>query len=122
MSARNPPKDVVLRVRVGERYYLGPGKIALLRLIGEHGSISAAAREMKMSYRRAWLLVEGMNQSFKAPVVETAAGGRQGGGATLTALGRELVERYTRMEVLCEKALAADLRRLQARSALRDGR
>lgn len=112
-------KDVVLRVRLGERYFIGPGKIRLLRLVGEHGSISAAAREMKMSYRRAWLLIDGMNTAFKSPVVQSVVGGKQGGGATLTALGLELIERYARMEALCQAAITPELRALRAKCALR---
>ena len=77
---------------------IGPGKVRLLELIEETGSISAAGRAMAMSYRRAWLLVESLNTSFRAPVVDTRAGGRQGGGAELTAFGRELVERYRTVE------------------------
>ena len=77
---------------------VGPGKVRLLELIDQTGSISAAGRAMAMSYRRAWLLVESLNTSFRAPVVDTRAGGRQGGGAQLTPFGRELVERYRQME------------------------
>ncbi len=77
---------------------VGPGKVRLLELIDETGSISAAGRAMAMSYRRAWLLVESLNTSFLSPVVDTRAGGRQGGGAELTPFGRELVERYRTLE------------------------
>jgi molybdate transport system regulatory protein len=77
---------------------VGPGKIRLLELIDETGSISAAGRAMAMSYRRAWLLVENLNTSFREPVVDTRSGGRQGGGAHLTTFGRELVQRYRTME------------------------
>jgi molybdate transport system regulatory protein len=77
---------------------VGPGKIRLLELIDETGSISAAGRAMAMSYRRAWLLVESLNTSFRQPVVDTRSGGRRGGGARLTAFGRELVQRYRTLE------------------------
>ncbi len=77
---------------------VGPGKVRLLELIDQTGSISAAGRAMAMSYRRAWLLVESLNTSFRAPVVDTRSGGRQGGGAELTPFGRELVERYRAIE------------------------
>ncbi len=73
---------------------LGPGKIQLLELIQKKGSISAAGREMRMSYRRAWDLVNSLNRTFKAPLVETQPGGRQGGGATLTSTGLKVVDHY----------------------------
>ena len=73
---------------------IGPGKIELLRKIRDHKSISAAAREMKMSYRRAWLLVDDLNSAFRQPVVEKWMGGKSRGGATLTPTGEKLVESY----------------------------
>jgi molybdate transport system regulatory protein len=90
---------------------VGPGKVRLLELIDQTGSISAAGRAMAMSYRRAWLLVESLNTAFRAPVVDTRAGGRQGGGAELTAFGRELVERYRTME---REAVQATLTQIDA--------
>jgi len=83
-----------LRVDLTPDFRLGPGKVRLLELIGHSGSISAAGRAMEMSYRRTWLLVEEMNVAFRRPVVETARGGKRGGGAELTSFGREVVERY----------------------------
>ncbi|MEO8629185.1 MAG: LysR family transcriptional regulator [Betaproteobacteria bacterium] len=77
---------------------MGPGKADLLQAIDSSGSISAAARALGMSYRRAWLLVDTMNQSFKSPVVETLTGGQQGGGARITDLGQEILRRYLTME------------------------
>jgi molybdate transport system regulatory protein len=77
---------------------VGPGKMRLLELIDETGSISAAGRAMAMSYRRAWLLVESLNSAFRAPVVNAQPGGRRGGGATLTPAGRALLERYRTIE------------------------
>jgi molybdate transport system regulatory protein len=73
---------------------LGPGKIELLRRIKEHRSMSAAARSMDMSYRRAWLLVDELNHLFKQPVVEKWHGGIAKGGATLTEFGETVVRRY----------------------------
>src|SRR3954465_4022801 len=73
---------------------IGPGKAKLLESIRDTGSISAAAREMGMSYKRAWLLLDSMNQAFTEPVVTAAPGGTGGGGATLTAFGAEVLERY----------------------------
>jgi molybdate transport system regulatory protein len=77
---------------------VGPGKIRLLELIDETGSISAGGRAMAMSYRRAWLLVESLNTGFRQPVVDTQSGGRHGGGARLTSFGRDLVRRYRTLE------------------------
>jgi molybdate transport system regulatory protein len=73
---------------------IGPGKARLLELIEETGSISAAGRKMRMSYRRAWDLIDELNQTFKAPLVATRAGGKRGGGASLTPLGSEVVKHY----------------------------
>src|SRR5437667_10835495 len=76
---------------------IGPGKAALLESIRDTGSISAAARDMGMSYKRAWLLLDSMNQAFTEPVVTAAPGGAGGGGATLTPFGAEVLERYRRI-------------------------
>ncbi len=111
-----PLQDVMLRITIGENSFLGPGKVRLLELIGETGSISAAARLLDMSYRRAWLLVESMNTAFREPVLTSAVGGRQGGGATLTAFGREVVTRYRRMEARARAAIAADVAALHAKA------
>ena len=81
----------------GERR-IGPGKITLLERIMETGSISAAGRRLKMSYRRAWLLVDAMNRMFSEPVVIAAMGGLHGGGAEVTAFGQRLIETYRGVE------------------------
>lgn len=91
----------------------GPGKAELLRHIAATGSIRTAAAELEMSYNRAWLLVKSMNALFRAPLVNVTRGGGTGGGASLTPLGEEVVERYTRMEHACRRAIAADWQRLQ---------
>lgn len=88
---------------------MGPGKAALIAQIDATGSISAAAREMGMSYRRAWQLVEAINASFKQPVVVTATGGKRGGGASVTDFGRELVAQFHAMESKASAAIADDL-------------
>jgi molybdate transport system regulatory protein len=98
-----------LRVLLGETTALGPGKARLLELIAETGSISRAAKELGMSYRRAWLLVDAMNRDFKAPLVETLRGGERGGGAALTALGREAASRYRAMEAKATGVLKDEL-------------
>jgi molybdate transport system regulatory protein len=105
---------LTIRIDFGAHGYLGPGKIALMELISKHGSIAAAGKEMGMSYRRAWLLVDEINRIFKAPLVETQMGGSGGGGARLTRLGRDVVGRYRAIEGAAATASAADLRALKA--------
>jgi len=89
---------------------MGPGKADLLRAIDETGSISAAARQMEMSYRRAWLLVDTMNQAFKSPVVVTLTGGKAGGGAAVTKFGKEVLQRYSDMEKIASASVAKEIR------------
>jgi len=86
-----------IRIDLASGARIGPGKVALLEEIGRSGSISAAGRAMKMSYRRAWQLVEDLNHSL-GPVVVTAAGGAGGGGARLTETGATLVRQYRAIE------------------------
>ncbi len=102
-----------LRVLLGAATAIGPGKAALVDAIGRTGSISGAARDMGMSYRRAWQLVETMNQCFVQPLVETATGGRGGGGARVTDFGREVVRRYRAMEGKAARSVAADMKALE---------
>lgn len=96
--------DLKIRLHNGANIAIGPGKAELLAAIAEYGSISAAARAMDMSYRRAWLLVETMNRSFKQPLVSTLAGGKHGGGTQLTATGELVLQRY---RAICTAALGA---------------
>jgi molybdate transport system regulatory protein len=93
---------------------LGPGKVQLLEAIGATGSISAAGRSMKMSYRRAWLLVDDLNRIFRSPLVEAQPGGAKGGGAHLTALGREIVANYRAIEAKTLAAAAEEIAALRA--------
>ena len=88
---------------------MGPGKAELISRIEATGSISAAAREMRMSYRRAWQVVEAINASFAEPVVVTATGGKRGGGATVTPYGRDLVAHFRAMEDKASAAIAEDV-------------
>ena len=104
--------ELRLRVDFGAFGAIGPGKIRLLELIGEHGSISTAGRAMKMSYRRAWLLVESLNLAFREPVVSTQRGGADGGGAALTAFGRNVIARYHAIETEAATAVEENLRAL----------
>ena len=96
---------------------VGPGKITLLERVQATGSISAAGRELKMSYRRAWQLVAEMNAIFGRPLVDAKTGGKNGGGAALTPFGRDVVEHYRSIELSAEKAVRNRLRALQAASA-----
>ena len=104
-----PDANFRLRITRGEDIAVGPGKVDLLAMIAETGSITSAAKALGMSYRRAWLLVDTMNRCFKSPVVDAEAGGRRGGGTALTPLGIEVVRRYRRSEALAKKAAAAEL-------------
>jgi len=89
---------VSLRLGFTGEQALGPGKIRLLELIAETGSISAAGRAMTMSYRRAWMLVDELNHMFREPLVEAHPGGKDGGGTSLTETGTDVVRRYRAIE------------------------
>lgn len=104
---------IALRLKFDDDRLIGPGRIRLLELIAQTGSISAAGREMAMSYRRAWLLIDDLNHTFKKPLVEKQLGGTGGGGAALTPLGREIVERYRKIEATIERASRTDLRAIE---------
>ena len=103
-----------LRIELDPEGRIGPGKIELLEKIGALGSISAAGRAMGMSYRRAWDLVEELNALFGQPVVERQVGGRNGGGASLTELGRMLVMRFRAIETAATESARDHLAALQA--------
>jgi molybdate transport system regulatory protein len=98
-----------LRIAMGEGLILGPGKVDLIEAIERSGSISAAAREMGMSYRRAWLLVDALNHMFKRPVVEAAPGGARGGGALITDFGKGIAAAYRRIEERTRAAIREEL-------------
>lgn len=103
-----------LRVMRGEHNAIGPGKIELLEAIQAHHSITAAAKALGMSYRRAWLLVDELNRSLKEPAVETAAGGSGGGGTALTPMGLRVLTLYRGIEAQAEAACRDDIKRLLA--------
>ena|SRR5579871_1088524 len=98
-----------LRLKSGRTGLLGPGKGRLLDQIAQAGSISGAAREMGMSYKRAWDLVADLNKLFKEPLVATSFGGAKGGGAALTEFGQEVLKRYGHMMEAADRALADDI-------------
>ncbi len=110
--ARYP--GLTLRLLAKDHPAMGPGKAQLIALIDATGSISAAAREIGMSYRRAWQLVDALNASFREPVVVTAIGGKRGGGAVVTAFGRRLAADFREMENKASAAIAADVAQFSA--------
>lgn len=95
----------------GAEIAIGPGKAELLAAIAETGSISASAKRLGMSYRRAWLLVDTMNRCFREPLVASATGGTGGGGAHVTDFGRRVLERFASMQASVDRALDTELAR-----------
>lgn len=97
-----------LRIAAGEKIALGPGKVELLALLEETGSISEAARRMKMSYMKAWSLIQTMK-----PLVESTRGGQAGGGAKLTESGHKAIALYRKMEQDSRRACEGSWKKLQ---------
>lgn len=122
-SASIGDAQIQCRVRVtrGDDIAIGPGKMDVLAAIREAGSISGAARKMGMSYRRAWLLVETMNSCFERPLVETATGGKSGGGARLTPEGERVLSRYNTMMVEVDAVAERHLQALLKDNPLASG-
>ncbi len=108
---QDPPPLATLRIRIlcGEEIAMGQGKADLLEAIRETGSISAAGRQLGLSYRKAWLMVDEMNRCFARPVVETAKGGLQGGGARVTETGQEALRQYRILQARAQSAIEAEL-------------
>lgn len=107
-----------LRVISGDEIAFGPGKADLLEHIQNSGSISLAARDMGISYMRAWKLIQIMNGCFKAPLVASSRGGKERGGAQLTPAGEEVLQIYRQMEAdssLATKSSWAELKKLLRR-------
>ena len=117
--APHPDTRLSLRLVFGDRAMLGPGKADLLEQIGATGSISAAGRQMKMSYKRAWMLVEEMNAAFRDPLVDSTRGGPNGGGARLTEAGQTVLAQYRDLEATVLQTGAAQIATL--RGMLGDG-
>ena len=111
---RPGPSRVGIRIEIGSTVRLGPGKVRILELIAQHGSISAAGRAMEMSYRRAWLLIDTLNKAFRQPVVATQPGGRADQRAAITPFGREVIRRYRTMEAAAREAMQEELAALEA--------
>ena len=113
-TATRPQAKFRMRVTRGDVIAVGPGKIALIEAISETGSITAAAKSLDMSYRRAWLLLDELNSALKKPAVDSAKGGQHGGGSVLTDTGLELIALYRRIEQTATAACQADLAKLTA--------
>ncbi len=112
---KKSPKPVAkfrMRVTVEEVIAVGPGKIALLEAIRREGSIVAAAKSIEMSYRRAWLLIEELNQCLKKPAVASIKGGQHGGGTGLTEVGEQLIALYRSIEEKAARACSAEVEQL----------
>ena len=110
-----PEKLPILRIRIalGPNMIFGPGKADLLEHIAATGSISAAARNMRMSYKRAWQLVDDMNHFFRSALVTTAAGGARGGGAGLTPAGKRALACYRALQRHAQVAAKRELSTLE---------
>jgi molybdate transport system regulatory protein len=96
------------RIVSGKKIAFGPGKAELLATVARTGSIGEAAKQMKMSYMRAWSLVQTMNSSFKQPLIKAARGGNEHGGAELTVTGRRVLALYRKMEKMATRAVQSD--------------
>ena len=103
------------RIDFAENSNLGPGKIALLEGIRTYRSVSEAARQMNISYRRAWLLLDSLNKSFEIPATVNSVGGRGGGGAEITPFGLLLIERYREVERKLNDVAGESLKEIRAR-------
>ncbi len=101
-----------IRIDFDSSKRVGPGKITLLERIAETGSISAAGKSMRMSYRRAWELVAELNAIFGRPLVAPQVGGKNGGGTVLTPFGKSVVKRYRAIEETARKAASSEMRAL----------
>jgi molybdate transport system regulatory protein len=110
---------LTLRIDFDQDRAIGPGKVKLLELIDDLGSIAAAGRRMGMSYRRAWLLIDSLNRCFREPVVASQVGGPHGGGASLTEFGHAVVRHYRAVENAAQAAGATDIEALSAALAER---
>lgn len=117
MAQRSTTKSCIrprLRVVAGKNIAFGPGKAELLEAVKKTGSITKAAHKLDMSYMRAWTLIRTMNRCFKEPLVDAIRGGTQGGGgAQLTAMGRQILELYREMDDKCMDAIQPQWRKLQ---------
>lgn len=114
MTKTSRPPGLRIRLVFGNGTWIGPGKVDLLTGIEETGSIAAAGRGLGMSYKRAWMLVETLNQMFAEPLVESSRGGAKHGGARLTATGERVLVAARRLEVRAAEACEAEILELEA--------
>ncbi|MBS0564963.1 MAG: LysR family transcriptional regulator [Proteobacteria bacterium] len=125
MPEPNPVPALRLRLTFADGTWIGPGKADLLEGIAETGSIAAAGRRMKMSYKRAWGLAEVLNGMFGEPLIQSSRGGAAHGGASLTECGAEVLRLYRAMLANCQRAAAAEiaaLDRLRAQGDMAGGK
>src|SRR5579864_1548233 len=106
--------QLALHIDLASEARIGPGKIRLLELVDQTGSISAAGRAYRMTYRQAWTTLDELNRAFRSPVITAAPGGRHGGGARLTELGREVIRRFRELEVEANSLAQRHLDALEA--------
>lgn len=114
MTKRPDHPQLKLRLVFGPDEMIGPGKAELLERIDKTGSIAAAGREMGMSYKRAWMLVETMNDMFRMPVVVSSRGGAKGGGASVTDMGFAVLKEYRALEELTRNSGKPHVNRLKS--------
>jgi molybdate transport system regulatory protein len=117
-SPGRPEVRFRMRITQADTIALGPGKVSLLEAVREHGSISAAARSMNMSYRRAWLLMDELNRALASPATVSEHGGQSGGGSMLTPVGEEIIRLYRSIEdraaAVCAPEIEALLKLVKA--------
>lgn len=92
--------------------FLAEGRIQLLKVIAEAGSINQAAKSMKMSYKKAWELIDGMNKEAKKPLVLKISGGKKGGGTEVTAYGKSMISLFDKLNSKCQSYLDKELTKL----------
>lgn len=107
---------ITLRIDLEGKGSIGPGKVRLLELIDEQGSIRRAGTALGMSYARAWGLVRELSDTFGEPVVIASPGGKSGGGATLTPLGRKIINAYRTAERRATHAVSKQVDALRRRA------
>ena len=113
MATSKSASPIRLRLIFDGGRALGPGKADMLEGIAKLGSIAAAGRALSMSYKRAWQLVDDLNKSFATPLVRASKGGGHGGGAELTAEGKQVLKLYRDIELKTQRNSAAEIKRLQ---------
>lgn len=111
-TAARPIVRFRMRITAGDVIAIGPGKVELLEAVDRTGSITGAAKRLRMSYRRAWVLLDTLNRSLREPAVDSAKGGEQGGGSTVTEAGRQLIQLYRHIEATAASACQRDIKRL----------